>query len=106
MNEEPAPTLQSSSRSIRLSISGVVTTYITGAITTAVRRIMQRPRSATNPAASTTTGEWKLLALVWGMYLLAAIGTVAMTYISPYLALGVPIMLLAKVVMIALVWSP
>ena len=84
-----------------LSISGVTTTYITGTITTAVRRIVQHARYATDPDTVEEPGSSWLLVMVWAIYLVAAIGTVAATYISTRLALGVPLTLLTVVVIIA-----
>lgn len=89
-----------------LRITGVVTTYITGTITAAVQRIVQHARSVATPAAPPTSSGWGLLVMVWGLYLGSAIGTVAATYITPHLALGVPIALLAAVVLIAIIRPP
>jgi uncharacterized membrane protein YoaK (UPF0700 family) len=87
-----------------LSIAGVATTYITGTMTTALNRVVQRARYTAGLSAEKGTGSW-LLILIWSMYRLAAIGTVATTSISTGLALGVPITVLAAVVTIAWVWA-
>lgn len=89
-----------------LSIAGVATTYITGTITTAVSRIVQRVQPVSGSAAGEDTGRWRLLVTIWCMYLASAIGTVAALEVSAHLALGVPITLLAIVIVTAAMWSP
>ena len=77
----------------RLDILGVTTTFITGTLTSLVTLVA---RHGVLPSAS---GHGKrLLAAVWGVYIVGAIGAGAATRVAPEIVWLVPVALVATVV--------
>ena len=77
----------------RLDIFGVTTTFITGTLTSLVTLVA---RHGVLPSAS---GHGKrLLAAVWGVYIVGAIGAGAATRVAPEIVWLVPVALVATVV--------
>jgi uncharacterized membrane protein YoaK (UPF0700 family) len=83
----------------RLAVTGISTTYLTGTLTNLVARSMRRAGGEPRPVVENSA----LLAAVWTAYLGGAIAASADLQLAPALALALPVVLIATVIVVAAV---